>query len=96
MTKKPPPIKLTRAQRAMLAILDTKSTPFPPGILGAEMWAPKSTSRKPQHYARPAGNVLKRLESFGYVRQARLFGSRAFGWEITGFGRMELRHGRRP
>lgn len=77
---------MTEAQRRMLALLGTKRSPFPPGILGCELWRPESPTAKPQSYARPAGNLLNALRRLGFARWTKCWGSRQWGWEITAAG----------
>lgn len=69
---------LTDIERRMLALLDY-SSPKRPGWLGSCLWPTRH--RMPQHFARPAGRVLKGLEKRGLVRWiSRMDNRYAFGW----------------
>lgn len=82
---------MSEAQRRMLALLSTKTSPFPPGILGCELWKPGSPVAKPQSYARPAGKLLRALQRLGYAEWTPCWGStRQWGWQITAKGRKAI------
>lgn len=84
-------MNLSKSQKRMLILLDSKISPFPPGVLGCELWKPGSPTAKPQSYARPAGRLLNALQRLGYAKRETCWGMRQWGWVITRAGRIALR-----
>jgi hypothetical protein len=80
--------QMTDIEHRMLKLLDPE-TPCRPGWLGSELWADTSeVARMPQAYARPAGNVLNRLDNRGWASWVRR--SDDWGWIITSAGLRRL------
>jgi hypothetical protein len=79
---------LSNIQRRMLGILD--DTPRRVGWLGAKLWfaTTQGFNRQPQHFARPAGKVLRALEAVGLARWCS--NPSDWGWVITAAGRAAL------
>jgi len=77
----------------VLAVLRQRAMPMPPGAIGCAIW-PKPWERgefaKPQHYARPAGKILRRLQGRGLVDYVGGGGDGWSGWIITAAGAVEL------
>lgn len=55
----------TATERAFMAVLRKWGSPLSAATLGNEVWGRQT--RKPQHWCRPAGAVLHRMERKGLV-----------------------------
>lgn len=53
---------------ALVSIMRAGDLGISASLLGEELWG--KAYRLPQHYARPAGKLLKRMESLGLVRMS--------------------------
>ena len=60
--------------------------PISCAVLGDRLWG--RCARQPQHWCRPAGRVLRRMERAGLVRQVRV--GRRWLWQAV---RVEVRYG---
>lgn len=88
------PIKLTEAQRKILAATPADGAPVGPGWVGYQVWG--KPWRQRQAYARPAGKILRQLESLGLVvwgHPAPGADSISWGWLLTGKGQQLLKEG---
>ncbi len=78
--------ELTQAQKAVLAELyDNRHRLLRPGYVGIQVWGDDKTHRKPQHYARIGGRVLRSLEREGLVSFITVDAGRFqdWGWRMT-------------
>ena len=76
---------MTKAQNEILSLLARSNVPLPTGYIGERLWG--NGVRMPQHYARPAGRILKRMQDCGLVLRSFRGGKRFDGWVISEFGK---------
>lgn len=82
-------MKLTAAQRKVLAALAELDIRVGPGTLGQQVWGKPYVP--PQAYAMTCGKMLSTLEKMGLVRwDTGVFTHDMYGWEITAKGRRAL------
>jgi hypothetical protein len=82
-------MKLTVAQRRVLAALAEFNIRIGPGTLGQRVWGKPHVS--PQAYAMTCGKMLHTLEDLGLVRwDTGISSYDMYGWEITAKGRRAL------
>jgi len=80
---------MTAIEKACLELL--AKGPLPTGTVGSELWQQRDRHRMPQHYARPAGKLLRRLERRGLVTWGENY--RHWVWKLTVRGTVAARTG---
>jgi len=82
---------MTAIEKACLELL--AKGPLPTGTIGSELWQQRDRHRMPQHYARPADKLLRRLGRRGLVTWGEAYPRGPWVWKLTVRGVVAARMG---